>query len=407
MLQRILSSAGLDARVCAQLIGINPQVFMQWVSGQSPIPESIVPLLAAVLSVQPSVLTLTPKAAQSKHEADLMPQIWYKFRNDRLVDADREYVILIRQIGYYLNELEEVTRQKSVQWRSVFDTIRAEVDVQAPPREQGKAAARIFRQSTALGHGATGSGEVLRGLLRNLGVLVFEAPIKDSQIEGCSFYVGSASSPRPCAFANSHHATWFRRNAILMHEVAHAVFEPFTGAALDFVGADFSSDVVEVRAQAFAQESLLPREVLLRVGQDRGVRWSALDTDGLAALVAATHVEQRLVVAAAVDAGFVEAEKADVLAKLDVGGTLKTMSEHALDTDEYLELVNAKHGDWIGKRSTTVGPRSLRLPVGYVNSIVDAYRGRQISPGKAAEYLMIEESELFDRFGDIYEEVAV
>ncbi len=34
MLQRILNSAGLDARDCAGLLGVNPDVFMAWVSGQ-------------------------------------------------------------------------------------------------------------------------------------------------------------------------------------------------------------------------------------------------------------------------------------------------------------------------------------------------------------------------------------
>src|SRR5512140_3273910 len=106
MLQKILSSVGLDPRVCARLIGVHPLVFMQWASGQSAIPESVVPRLAAILSVPAHILTLTPKAGRNKDEADITPQIWYKFRGDKLVDEDREYVVLIRQIGYYLNELE-------------------------------------------------------------------------------------------------------------------------------------------------------------------------------------------------------------------------------------------------------------------------------------------------------------
>src|SRR5437879_8927421 len=140
MLQRVFNSAGLESRQCAMLLGLSPQVFQEWSSGQSSIPESVLPLLSAVLSVPQSLLT-NPRNARNLSDADVTPQIWYKFRGPGLVDADREHVVLVRQIGHYLNELEEVTRQKSVQWRSLFETVRSNVDLQGPPREQGKDAA--------------------------------------------------------------------------------------------------------------------------------------------------------------------------------------------------------------------------------------------------------------------------
>jgi Zn-dependent peptidase ImmA (M78 family) len=338
-------------------------------------------------------------------EVDVTPQIWYKFRGQELVDADREYVVLIRQIGHYLNELEEMTRQKSVQWKFLFETIRTNVDMQAPLREQGKAAARIFRQSTSLAHGARGSGEVLRGMLRALGVLVVETPIKESRIEGCSFHVGAASAPRPCVFANTHHATWFRRNIVLMHEIGHAIFEPFTGASLDFVGGIASEDVVEVRAQAFAKEVLIPKEVLFHIAQSNGIKWNALNPDALARLVAHAHVELKTLVDVAIDSGYLSVEQGADLKCVDIASRLHELSDHALSTEEYLEKIGVDGINWIGKRSTTTVPRTIRLPVGYVNVVVEAYTNHQISPGKAAEYLMIDETEFLGRFGDIYEEV--
>jgi Zn-dependent peptidase ImmA (M78 family) len=407
MLQRVLDSANLDPRVCADLLGFNPQVFMQWASGQSQIPESVLPLLSAVLSVPQSLLATSPKAARNLSDSDVTPQIWYKFRAAGLLDSDREYIVLIRQIGHFLNELEKVTRQKSVQWNSVFDTIRRTVDIQAPPREQGKAGACIFRQSTSLGHGASGSGDVLRPLLRALGILVVETPLADSRIEGCSFYVGSTDAARPCAFANTHGTTWFRRNAILMHEVGHAIFEPFTGATLDMMGAEDVHDAVELRAQAFAQESLLPREVLFHAAQSHGIKWSALNESTLARLVADTQVEQRLVVSAAIDAGFIELERKDQLNRLDIHADLRQITDHALTTEEFLEKHPEHAADWIGKRATTLAAKSILLPIGYVNAVVDAYKNGQISAGKGAEYLIIDEREFVDRFGNIYESAEV
>jgi Zn-dependent peptidase ImmA (M78 family) len=407
MLQRVLNLAGIDPRACAELLGFNPQIFMQWTSGQSHIPESVLPLLSAVLSVPQSLLTTSPGAARHLSDSDVTPQIWFKFRGPGLVDTDREYVILIRQVGHFLNELEEVTRQKSLQWKSLFETIRTEVDLQAPPREQGKTAARLFRQSTSLGHCATGSGTILRGLMRSLGILVMETPLPESRIEGCSFYVGSTNAARPCAFANTHHTTWFRRNVILVHEVGHAIFEPFTGASLDLVDDSQAQDALELRAQAFAQECLIPKEVLFHVAQSHGIKWKLLNEASLARLVADTHVEQRTVVSACIDAGFVELQRQEDLNRMDVHAELRNLSDHALTTQEYLERHPEEAEAWVGKRTSTLSPKAIRLPIGYVNAVVEAYRNRKISPGKAAEYLLIDEQEFFHRFGDIYEDVEV
>jgi Zn-dependent peptidase ImmA (M78 family) len=405
MLQRVLNSAGIDVRSCGELLGFNPDVFVQWAANPNQIPESVVPLLSAVLSVPQSLFSTSPKAIKNLKDSDLVPQIWYKFRGEGLQQSDREYVVLIRQIGHFLNELEEVTRQKSVQWKTLFESIRGTVDIQAPPTEQGKAAARIFRQSTSLSHGAMGSGNVLRGLLRSIGVLMFESPLANSRIEGCSFYVGSTNLPRPCVFANTHHTTWFRRNTILMHEVGHSIFEHLAGASLDFSDGEDAHEAIELRAQAFAQESLIPKEVLFHMAQSRGIKWPALNKYTLASLVADTHVEQRLVISSAADYGFIEADRQEELNRFDIHAELVGLSEHALSTEQYLEKKGEDGVEWIGKRTTTLSPKAIRLPIGYVNAVVDAYRNRQISPAKAAEYLIIEEHEFTERFGDIYENV--
>ena len=190
-----------------------------------------------------------------------------------------------------------------------------------------------------------------------------------------------------------------------MHEVGHAIFEHLSGASLDFSDAGDAHDSIELRAQAFAQESLIPKEVLFHAAQSRGIKWSALNEYALACLVADTHVEQKMVISAAVDAGFIEAEREDQLNRLDIHADLLKLSEHALSTEQFLER-HSEHGSgWIGKRTTTLSTKAIRLPIGYVNAVVEAYKNRQISPAKAAEYLIIDEQEFTDRFGDIYENV--
>jgi Zn-dependent peptidase ImmA (M78 family) len=402
MLQVVLDSAGLDAKTCAGLLGISPTVFAEWSAGQRPIPESMVPLLSAVFSV-PSAVLRAAKPARSAKAEDLTPAIWFKFRGPELVDADRECVVQIRQFGHYLNELESATRNRALQWKTLFESIRSATDLQAAPSEQGRSAARMFREGTSLGHGQKGNGEVLRGLLRSLGILVFETPLRESRMEGCSFYVGAQTASRPCVFANTHHVTWFRRNIVLMHEVGHAIFESaYTGASLDFMDKEIAAEPLEMRAQAFAQECLVPTSVLMHVAQANGIKWTNLSARSLARLVAETQVEQRTIVNAAVESGLVQPELAEELKRIDISKDLHEFSQHALSTEEYLEMFGADAEQWVGKRSTTLSLRPLRLPVGYVNSVVDAYRNCQISSGKAAEYLMIDRSDFTQRFGDIY-----
>src|SRR5262249_35746797 len=142
MLANILEFVGVDAAECGELLGISPRVFGEWASGQSPIPESVLPRLATIVGVRPSDLRMTAK--QARQQGDIVPAIWFKLRGSVLSEIDREYVLLIRQLGYYLDELEEVTQRRAQAWQLLFETTRRATDPQFPPREQGRIAARAF-----------------------------------------------------------------------------------------------------------------------------------------------------------------------------------------------------------------------------------------------------------------------
>jgi Zn-dependent peptidase ImmA (M78 family) len=401
VLDKILEATGLDAQTCASLVGISPIVFGEWTAGQRPIPDSYLVLLSDIFGVEPSVLRMSSKQAQRM--GDLTPAVWFKFRGEELTDADRECVVLIRQLGHYQSEIEEVTGRKAVGWKPLFEAIRQSVDAQASPSEQGRRAARLLRESTALSQCATGIGDVFRGNLRRLGILVIESPIQESRVEGCCFYVGAHPMERPCVFANSYRSRWFRRNVILMHEIAHAIFDaPSSGASLDFVNADERNEISEQRAQAFAQEALLPRESLNHIAQSLGIKWDAISPEGMAHLVAETHVEQNVVARAAVAAGFILPEDETGLRELDITSWLRQISDRILTTSEYLEKYGAREKQkmMLGKRTTTIPSRSLRLPVPYIRGVIDALQEKTISKGRAAELLMIDKYDLESRFGE-------
>ncbi|MFB3923917.1 MAG: ImmA/IrrE family metallo-endopeptidase [Terriglobia bacterium] len=363
-------------------------------------PQSTASELSAILGVDASYFRPT-KQVRSHIMANITPATWYKFRGPELVDADREFVFLIRRLGNFVNELETVTGNRAAGWRELFDAIQNEMDRQAPPRQQGRQAARIFRESRGLNRGANGIGEVFRGNLRSMGVLVIETPVPESRVEGCTFYVGAHPSDRPCVFANTHHLTWFRRNVVLTHELAHAIFDaPSAGASIDLQDGTSARDLSEERADAFAQEVLVPKEVLRHIAQGCGIKWDRIRAQDLARLVAETHVEKRAVLEAALESEFISHSDFESYCAMNITDELKSISERALTTSEFIQKIgtDALRRICIGKRNTTTTDRSIRLPVPYIGAVVNAYASGEISRGKAAELLMIDEETFTDRF---------
>lgn len=395
ILHRILETAKLRHDACAAALGLSRPIFEEMLAGQRDIPESMIPLIAAVVGVPESVLT---SSARLTRGTDVVPAIWYKLRADGINDADREYVLALRQIAFYQHELELATESRAGAWKAIFEDVRRQTDPQASPTEQGRLAARLFRTSTGLDQGATGIGEVLRGCLRNMGILVIESSAPEAGLEGCSFYVGPSGSERPCVFANSYGTTWFRRNRILMHEVAHSIFDVESAIAVwDFKDANADTNLPEIRADAFAQEALVPKEVLRNVAQRHGVGIQSINVETLATLVAATHVEQRLLAKALFDTDLIDQDTRTSLELHDIAKELRRQSSHALTTKEFVQS-EVGHEAMVKGRTTTTGPRQILLAPRYVQSVLAAFKALLISRGKAARMLMIDEYEFAERF---------
>jgi Zn-dependent peptidase ImmA (M78 family) len=390
-----LKVSGLELTTCAKLLGYSPRLFQEWAAGQQPIPPSAASHIASVLGVDVSALLTPPRRPVDEREIE--PAIWFKLRSQGLGSADRELVFLVRQLGTLYEELERIRQGDSSGWKVAFGQVRIQVNAQAPAREQGRLAAHEFRSLLQWNKGRSGIGEILRASLRNLGILIVESPLKASRIEGCAFPVGD--SQRPCIFANTHGTTWFRRNAIILHELAHLIFEPSEGAAVDIFEAELATNISELRAEAFAQDAAAPKEVLAHVAQKHGIAWSSpLSVNDLAVIVADTHVEPGLIARAAADSCLIDQDQKDSLLRLQIWPRLKEISAHALSTNEYLAKVGKQADEWSGKRTTGIPSRSLRLPVNYVKGVVEACEERLISIGRAAQLLMIGEETFVERF---------
>lgn len=406
MLIDLLNDAHIEADTCASLLGISSRLFKTWVDGKRDLPGYIIPELASVLGVSQDAL-----ASGSVREA---PAIWFKFRESgNLSDVDRELVVLIRRLGFFQHQLDLATSAPNNKWQLLFKFIDEQLtpNRQASPSIQGREAAKVIRDQLNFGFprksaGVKGNGDLIRPILRKFGVLTIEAPVPESKIEGCSFYVGGPGEQRPCLFVNTYKQDWFRRNHVFMHELAHAIFDiDREAASIDFREGTEDGDVKELRAEAFAGESLVPKEMLRHLQSMLGLHWDSLSDSDLAGLVAYSQVEPKFVLRSALDHGFIDAEAMLRYQDRSISNELKQLTERALDTAEF-ERITGTSMMPIALRTTTIPSRSLRLPVSYVARVLSAVRDAIISESKAAELLMIDEITFAERFGKVLEEVA-
>ncbi len=411
-LRKVIEGTGLGLDACADVLGVDHELFQQWADSQKEIPPAYASVLAAALGVKPEVMTSRVLASARGSQKIEPASIWFKFRGDQFRDADREAILAIRRLGHSANELEQSTLgQPNRAWDLLFQNIMRQVDIQSSPQDQGRIAAKAFCELNQFGHGGKGSAEILRDRLRSQGILLIESPIPHSEVEGCSFYVGESSAERPCLFVNTYKTTWFRRNVIIMHELGHALFDKTSGGEIDIIAKDDDSmmnkdSLIEVRAEAFAQETLLPKKLLLALCHRNGLQSTTLTPEGLGALVAESGVEKKTVVRVLLEQSLIDDSLAHQYLAYEIADILRSLTDHALDTDEYLRKIGDAAMAWEGKRLTSLTRRKLLLPVPYVKAVLEAVKAFNISISRAAELLMIDEYTFHSRFGELTAEVT-
>lgn len=406
-LRKVIEDAGLGLEASADVLGVSVDVFRQWADGQREIPPIYATVLAASLGVKPEALM--GRAAASKGAQRLEPAaIWFKFRGDNFTHTDRESVLAIRRLGHNANLLEQATLGSiNKAWDVIYQSAMRTVDLQSSPSEQGRSAARVFCEMNQFGHGGNGVGDILRDRLRSIGILLIESPLPHSQVEGCSFYVGESSAQRPCIFVNTYKTTWFRRNVIIMHELGHSLFDSTSGGQVDTIESPESAslnkeNLIEVRADAFARETLLPQKILRTILTRHGLRANSLTAEGLAALVADSGVEKKTIVGVLLEREFIDEALATHYLALDIAGYLRAISDHALSTKEYIAKIGQQSASvWTGKRSAAFAKHKLLLPVPFVKAVVEAVKGYSISISRAADLLMIDEDAFMARFPEL------
>jgi Zn-dependent peptidase ImmA (M78 family) len=195
-----------------------------------------------------------------------------------------------------------------------------------------------------------------------------------------------------------------------MHELGHALFDQTSGGQIDTVSDTVSTTdqqtVIEVRAETFARETLLPKKLLLSLFNKNGYQASKLTEESLAVLVAQSGVEKKTVIQVMQEHDLIDKTLAQHYLSYDIAQELREISDHALSTEEYEAKIGPKAASaWKGKRLTSSTKRKLLLPVPYVKAVLEAVKAYSVSVSRAADLLMIDENIFFSRFPDVVAEV--
>lgn len=400
MLSEVVKALDLPLEFWPSLAACSPKQMEEWLAGQRQLPMSVARRISAAVGVPVDVLIGSATATGGAERT--LPPLWLKAREKNLQRASVTALAVTRLLVSKYDEALSLLEEPPGEYKQLLNDIRGRVDLQAPPEVQGEVAADAFLKLTGLGQTARPIGEVLRGALRNRGLLVIETPINDKSLEGFCIPVGAGAKARPCLLANSFTTTWFRRNEVLLHELGHAIFDLEGAFALFDVktseeDGETLSSLAEERASSFALHALIPRRLLLTVGSSLGNATSAT----VAELIANTHAEQRLIAKAVVKYGLLSLELAERFRAVKVSQQdLIRATPHAkglarLDTDQ---LADARVREW-ETRKTTFPISGVRLPIPFVQVVLRVLEQRKITAAKAAELLMVTTADLSARYG--------
>ena len=72
--RNVIEGTGLTIEACADVLGVDRELFQQWSDGQKEIPPAYAVLLAAIFGVRSEILLQNPAKAQSMLETRVPPQ---------------------------------------------------------------------------------------------------------------------------------------------------------------------------------------------------------------------------------------------------------------------------------------------------------------------------------------------
>lgn len=236
-------------------------------------------------------------------------------------------------------------------------------------KEHGRYAATEIRRY--LGYSPWEIPENVYRDFRKLGLHVFRRQLGNSNISG--LYIRHPEVGK-CILVN-YNEDVYRQRFTVAHEAAHAFLDDEQDFVVSFTHWQ-EDDLVEIRANNFAAEFLVPREFLVRIPEPQ--TW---DERKVLHWANRLLVNPKTFVLALKEAGLVPPEKARALSRLRIPREWKRdpeLPEDLSPSGRQLRLRLLRRG----------------LSTFYVNRCFDAYYEGAISAGRLAEMLLIDEWEL-------------
>lgn len=238
-------------------------------------------------------------------------------------------------------------------------------------KEHGQHAAQELRDT--LGYKNIEAPRDIYGDFRKLGIHIFRRRLSNPEISG--LYIEHPMAGH-CVLVN-YDDDIYRQRFSAAHEVAHAIFDSAEGATLTYSTSSQkydSSDLKEIRANAFASCYLMPPSMLTKLGNtinaNTAIKWANDFRVSTSALAKALK-----------DAGVVDNNQAQAIRSVRVPQDQKIDPE-APQSLSFLQ------------RQRRLGLLDRGLSDYYIGLCLEAFEARRISVGRLVEVLRIRPDEL-------------
>jgi len=395
MLSEIIDRTNLSEEFCATLVGASKDHFREWLSGQRPVPRYLVPEVISVFGGTKEQLRSKLSLPNTGNAG-----IWFKLRRDNKCNtSDLEMIGIVRKLCFRVGQFFALRGQPSDEYVPAFERARSASTSGSTPEQQGRIAAQIIRREFGWDNGKEGIGEILRSNLRLKGLVVVESAFNEALVEGCSFLTDGPVSQMACLFVNVYKITWFRRNAVLLHELCHSIFD----LGVESVSVDYKAEgndaAAELRAEAFARECLVPLTVLVHFQNQIGFHWKSLTPRILAQLIAVCHAPQQMILKVALESELIGSIDFVRYSQFECNSLLIEFTTHGMTTEEYEATLSEEDKKKIHvNRTIRFGKRKLLLPVNYLASVIEALNDESITLAKAAELTLMDQYDFRSRF---------
>ncbi len=214
-------------------------------------------------------------------------------------------------------------------------------------------------------------------VIRSLGIHVFRKKLGNSNISG--LYINHPKAGK-CILVNSDEDC-YRQRFTVTHELGHALLDYEKDFVVSFWNWD-EKDLVEIRANTFASNFLIPRDFLITINKNIK-EWNK---DTILEWAEKLKVNTVTLIISLKDENLISKTKADELKNFKLPMETKTDPE-LLHADSKKQMIRRK---FLIERGLTSS---------YLKLCLDAYQERHISAGRLAEMLLCSEFELHELVG--------